>query len=495
MCLFNHTWRKPTINRYTTHVFDTDSVSLLPSIIKVNKDKVMKRFITITSALALFGSVSYAMEEDKMDEMMEAPALSVTLGGSAKIGIKNVDDDSKPDADSIHLVREYKVTFGSSGTTNGGLVFGAGMSIIDEHEGGDDVKAVGGSHVYVGGSDGSWKLQFGGNDPGALLAGGIGLADDRIDRGDADVSLSGSVQGVEYRLTMADPQKSSDDWSVGAKFSAGQIGVGVGMDSEDGLAIGVSTDVSGLSTTIYYAKSEGDDSIGGMTAAIPATYTPADTGLVDANDAAQASSLTYTYQVTPAQGDSDYGDGTEVDRTVVVSYAAGTTTERGALQSITGIETLGDNVPVFDETNGILTIIDNGGTGDDPSDDTTVAVYKLKADAGTGIAAAETTTVVAGKWTGLGAKVAIPAGEGTTFSVGYSRMKKEVTHDIGTGSATSSRIELDFSYDLGGGATFNAGIDKDDGESLMIMTMDGKSSFMTKSSDKTTLEANLSFSF
>jgi len=142
--------------------------------------------------------------------------------------------------------------------TDGGLIFGAGISIEDTHDK-DPETAVNGSKVYVGAADGSWKLQFGGNDPGALLAGGIGFADDRIDRGDDDISLKGKIQGVEYRLTVADPQLPSDDWSVGAKFSAGQVGVGVGMDSKDGLAIGVSTDVSGLSTTVYYAKSESDD--------------------------------------------------------------------------------------------------------------------------------------------------------------------------------------------------------------------------------------------
>ena len=45
----------------------------------------MKKLITITSALVLAGGISYAMEEG--DEMgMEAPAPSVSLGGSAAIG-------------------------------------------------------------------------------------------------------------------------------------------------------------------------------------------------------------------------------------------------------------------------------------------------------------------------------------------------------------------------------------------------------------------------
>ncbi|MDE2761043.1 MAG: hypothetical protein OXH90_12185 [Paracoccaceae bacterium] len=488
----------------------------------------MKKIIAIASALALFGSVSYAMEEEAMDEMMEAPALSVALGGSAKIGIKNVDDDAKPNADSIHLVREYKVTFSSSGTTDGGLMFGAGMSIIDEHEGGDDVKAVGGSHVYVGGADGSWKLQFGGNDPGALLAGGIGLADDRIDRGDADVSLSGSVQGVEYRLTMADPQKSSDDWSVGAKFGAGNIGVGVGMDSLDGLAIGVSTELGGLKTNVYYAKSESKVGITeedgpmmyGNRMSVPASGDAAaivgsiasDTRTEDGNGV-----VTYTYETPGAaftQGDAEFGTGATPDpisRRVVVTYTGGDADTPASISAIVFAEADGSTatdveiVPALvgtvtdyvatiehaDDGSPYLVLTDDQGEG--TADDVVrrFALVKDQVENKT-----YTLDPVSGKWTGLGGKIEIPAGEGTTFTIGYSRMKNQVnTTDMGSGSATASKIELDFSYDLGGGATFNAGIDKDDTETLMIKTMDGKSSFVTKSSDKTTLEASMSFSF
>ncbi len=450
--------------------------------------------------------------------MMEAPAPSVTLGGSAAIGIKNVDDDKMPNAESITLVRAYKVTFASSGTTDGGLMFGAGMSIRDD-TGEENEPVVKGSHVYVGGGDGSWKLQFGGNDPGALLAGGIGFADDRIDRGGADISLSGSMQGVEYRLTMADPQDDSNDWSVGAKFSAGQIGVGVGMDSEDGLAIGVTTDVSGLSTTIYYSSSESPVTITGEgymagSAAIPARVTMGDgMGIhnerMDGDDADElidaGGTITYTYEVPTEQGDAGFGTSDTKKQMIVVTRAADTETDGeitiGAITAITIPGETGLTGSQFTaEVDGTYLILtDNAGTADDEDDDV-VRRYLLLNDGGTAAVPARESTyaldAASGKWTGLGAKVAIPAGEGATVSVGYSRKKQDVSSDgMGSGSATSSRIELDFSYDLGGGATFNAGIDKDDNESLMIKSDASGSSFMTTSSDKTTLEAKFSFSF
>ncbi|MYG43406.1 MAG: porin, partial [Rhodobacteraceae bacterium] len=124
----------------------------------------MRKFMVFASALALSGSMALAMEEDAMDK-----ASSVSVGGSGKIGIRNVDDSSKPDDGQFKLVRAYKVTFDSTGTTDGGLMFGAGMSIRDD-TGEEDKPTVRGSYVFVGGGDGSWKLQFGGNDPGIDLA-------------------------------------------------------------------------------------------------------------------------------------------------------------------------------------------------------------------------------------------------------------------------------------------------------------------------------------
>ena len=170
----------------------------------------MKKFIIITSALALAGGISYAMEEEAMDEemMMEAPAPSVTLSGSAEIGIKNVDDSSKPNAETFQLIREYKVTFGSSGTTDGGLLFGAEININDTEDN-DPHQSVGGASVYVGSGDGSWKVQFGGNDPGIEQAGGIGVADDHFGGGeDATIGLEGSFGGATVRMTMSNPGNS-----------------------------------------------------------------------------------------------------------------------------------------------------------------------------------------------------------------------------------------------------------------------------------------------
>ncbi len=346
----------------------------------------MKKFIVFTSALALAGSVSYAMEEDAMDEemMMEAPA--VTLSGVAKLGFKNVDDDGDPEAESTHLIRKYQVNFSSSGTTDGGLVFGAGISIEDEQGIDDDANEVGGSNVYIGAADGSWKLKLGGNDQGIDLAGGFGVADNHFGGGgDATIGLEGSFGGTSYRITMADPQEggaADGDWSAGVSHSINTISVGVGMDSEDGLAVSIGTDLSGVSTSLYWSKSEFTDAI-----------------------------------IVPA--------------------------------------VLGDDGSV-----------------------TTAAQTGSKENSG------------------LGVKASMSAGEGATFSVGYSTLKLDQMGASGEGNNGTTKtkwIEVDFSYDLGGGATLEAGIDKKDTETLTSAESGDDATLGTV--DTTTLEAAISFSF
>ena len=320
-----------------------------------------------------------------MDEMMEAPAPSVSVGASGKIGIKNVDDGDESTED-FQLVRAYKVTFDSTGTTDGGLMFGAGMSIRDD-TGEEDMPVVKGSYVFVGGGDGSWKLQFGGNDPGIDLAGGFGVADDHFGgEGDASMALSGSFGDSSFRISAADPEATGDadgDWSVGVSHSINTISVGVGMDSEDGLAIGVGTDLSGVSTFLYWSKSEFTNTI-----------------------------------VTPAVLNND--------------GSVATAAEMGSQEN-----------------------------------------------------------------SGLGVKASMSAGEGATFSVGYSTLKLEQSGASGqsnNGTATTKLIEVDFSYDLGGGATLKAGIDKKDAESLDSSANDGDNATVV-ASDTTTLEAAIAFSF
>ena len=145
---------------------------VLHPVLYIIKDKGIgsEKLITITSALVFAGGIAFAQEAEEViegEEMaamdkemkMEAPAPSVTLTGSAEFGVKNVDDSSMPEAETIQLIREYKVEFGSSGTTDGGILYGGGISINDTEDD-DPHQSVGAAKVYVGGADGSWKVSL-----------------------------------------------------------------------------------------------------------------------------------------------------------------------------------------------------------------------------------------------------------------------------------------------------------------------------------------------
>ncbi len=133
-----------------------------------------------------------AVDETKMDvammeggpevmdeEMPMEAAPSVALSGSAKMGLKRVDDNASmdPESDNIKTVVEYEVSFSSSGVTDGGLVFGAAISIDEEGKGAAGSNGVNEASVHIGSAEGTWKLQFGSNDPGIDLVGNVGLAD------------------------------------------------------------------------------------------------------------------------------------------------------------------------------------------------------------------------------------------------------------------------------------------------------------------------------
>ncbi|MXZ49489.1 MAG: hypothetical protein F4073_08170 [Rhodobacteraceae bacterium] len=390
----------------------------------------MKRFITITSALALVGSVSYAMEEDKMDEMMEAEAPSVTMTGSAELGFKSVDDDDDSTED-FKIIRMYKVAFGSSGTTDGGLVFGAGISIIDEHGDPGDTKSVGGSNVYIGGADGSWKLKLGGNDPGALVAGGIGVADDRLDRGNALIGLEGSFGDTSYRLTMADPQNDENDWSIGAKHSLGDFSVGIGMDSMDGLALSVGTELQGVGLTAYYSTSEATNVNLEKDYKQPSSLA-APTGHASDNNKDAINEAYSKYMASfETLGKQEWkGLGLKA------SVSAGEGAKISFGYSTSKMEQM-ENMP--DAVDRVIIDTETEATGDAA----TAVAFNVSSD---GIA--ENTEVA--------------------YAVATSYALRSEAAENWNGTAKTSLIEIDFEYDLGGDAKLIAGIDKKTVETLEL---------------------------
>ena len=130
------------------------------------------------------------------DDLIEEPGFSVTFSGEALMGFgKHIRKwpilprplrSRYPDLEHNYLINQYEFTFSSSGITDSGLKFGGGISIEDKRAPG-----VTSSEVYVGSSDGVWKLQFGGNDPGMEASGYFGYpsANDLVYPGNEDTTI------------------------------------------------------------------------------------------------------------------------------------------------------------------------------------------------------------------------------------------------------------------------------------------------------------------
>ena len=214
------------------------------------------------------------------------------------------------------------------------------------------------------------------------------------------------------------------------------------MDSMKGLALGVGTEISGVSANIFYSRAE--------KAGIDTTKALTKNGAVDA-----------------------FADETNPTPEELAAYAASR----------------------FDDDPGLF-----GGAGDDLRDTHTAKRTGLGVSAS--ISAGEGATITIGYSTvktqrshknGLD-RVAVPAVDAVTAvpatvntpAVEEVEAADAITELAGTKdtwslvSSKTKLIEIDFSYDLGGGAALNAGIDqKDEGE--------GKKT--------TTLEASISMSF
>ena len=455
----------------------------------------MKKFMISASALALSGSMAFAMDEDAMDEemMMEATAPSVTLTGEGELGFKNVDQDTMPNAETLQLIRKYKVGFASSSTTDGGLVFGAGISIIDEQGDPDETKAVGGSNVYIGAADGTWKLKLGGNDPGIDVAGIIGVAseDGFFDGGDnALIGLEGAFGGTEYRFTMADPQlakgtQGDGDWSAGVRHSLGDYSVGFGMDSEGGLALGLGATLQGVGVDMVYSK-------------------------------ADESAFDQKTRHTDLKRHTSDPLGTLAYKRKSLGRQIFEANQR-ELNPLTTEYTKG----------GVSTATYKDGTGERAFDHD-----GLIQSLGTNYGSAE--------WDGLGLKVTIPAGEGVKLTAAYSQREGKSGMGAGnyqinngrgiaddpadgalinlvdfvpnvadtagtivpptaaqitaaqnavvTGSQEVKKIELGLEYVLGGGATLKAAVKKEDHETTATLSAKGTGSLVAASGDDPSAE-------
>ena len=236
----------------------------------------MKRFLAATTALALVGGGGGGQA-----------LAEIAVSGDAKLGL---DYNSEPGANnSKHsFTHEMGVDFTGSGTTDGGLGFGAKAGF----DTGDDKLNTG--TVFVSGAFGT--ITIGGNDAADLLAGGIadvGLngagVDDvvedirgttaaqfRCDQSVGSISLAisagtspGDPGEARARDLGADDRTQATDgiregslevkrnsYAIGMSFGASGATFGIGYDSRRTVSAGFGYSTGQVSVNAFWAKGE-----------------------------------------------------------------------------------------------------------------------------------------------------------------------------------------------------------------------------------------------
>ena len=247
-------------------------------------------------------------------------AADIAVTGGASMGVKY----NSTAADTLTAHEEIDFNIVGSGTTDGGLTFGASLDVDQSSSGGGS--GVSDSEVYISGSFGTITV-------GAISNGGDigGVADLGFDDiGVDDAGEAGKNQGsfdVHYKNTFGDItltaslstlDANSGDYGIGIAYAAGGYSVALGTSRDDSAAA--------TGSHITLGGTFGD-------IAAKATYTqgPATTGYgVELGYTMGATALTFVYSDNDAANqEASYGVG--------FSYSlGGGATLKGAVGSIDG---------------------------------------------------------------------------------------------------------------------------------------------------------------
>lgn len=178
-------------------------------------------------------------------------AADVSLSGAADFGVRY----NSGAATNAIVVNEVEFYITGSGTTDGGLSFGASIDLESDNDGGNTVAATNQTNdgeVWISGEFGELRI---GNVDGALD--GFGAADIGFDGiGIDDVAEGGRNEArtyIQYKVTFdaftlqvnTSGAAGTNDYSASARYDFGDIDAGVGVSRNAGGKQVTSIDVNG----------------------------------------------------------------------------------------------------------------------------------------------------------------------------------------------------------------------------------------------------------
>ena len=236
-----------------------------------------------------------------------AIAQGVSFSGSAGMGVV-YEGATKDSADNTMMESkvlwdsDFDIAISASGTTDGGLTFGASTAIEAGQGGGDVVD----SEVHIGGE--SWTIKIGSLDPashkgrslGDVGYNGLGvddvaeniMYDDDGNTGTApigqgtdaqvevsfnlgaaslaitaaqvggaaagDADMDGTVDTGDDNMITSPAKKEDTEWAAGVGFEIGSTSLGIGIDSEKLYQASVSADLGAFGGKLFFSQQKTD---------------------------------------------------------------------------------------------------------------------------------------------------------------------------------------------------------------------------------------------
>ena len=238
-------------------------------------------------------------------------AADVTLGGSANMGIKY--NSGAANTTSVHHEVDFDIK--GSGTTDGGLTFGASLDVDDDNQA---LGTVNDSEVFISGAFGT--LTVGSVDRATDGHGfadvgfdGIGIDDDAEGRramGSSDIHFKTTFDALTVILSASSLKTTTgSDFAIALGYDFGAFDVSIGHAIDDQLLA-----ANDSSTSIVVNGATGDINFGIFYDTAKVAGATVNSYGVDVGYTMGATSLVFAYGDTNIAGDdADYGIGVTYD--------------------------------------------------------------------------------------------------------------------------------------------------------------------------------------
>ena len=396
-----------------------------------------------------------------------AMAQGVSFSGSAGMGVKYTGDMENADGDTtmkstIDWISDFDIAISASGTTDGGLTFGASTAV----EAGHASSVVTDSEVYIGGE--SWQVKIGDLDPASHMGRSLGdvgfdgldvddVAEKAVTSTHADVEVSFSLGAASLAITAG--QTPGNDRKV-ISGSVPMIEITRAGNADDTfnskMEIGIDGTFSVAGTNYYAVYDSGPDKTDGTEDDVYTYYSVVGDRDKIAGEGAEDNPDTDDTEEDWG-GDQEVSDPTTiggVNTSYIAKYIPGTSDNITHAEKQKTVWAAGVSFDIGSTTLGI-------GIDGEKLMQASVSA-DLGAFSGKLFYAQQKmneNTTNESKNTGMGVEIGVSAGANTSINAVYAQGKTDYKM-ASMDDKTDKGFGVGVSHGLGGGATLNAGFAK-----------------------------------